>query len=330
MSHKQSVAKDVFVYLLVFIMFYIGVVHFIGLLWEIIGVKFSDATTYSWRDPYNSLRTYIASLIVVWPVFLITSRYIARDLARFPDKANLWVRRWLTYITVFVASITIIVDLVVLINHFLGGELTTRFTLKVLSILVIAGAALAYQFWELRRDPHEGRNALRAMAASSAIIVIIGIFAGFFFIGTPSSARERRIDNERVTHLNTVQSKVLQYWKQTGVLPQSLSEVEDPLRNVKMPTDPETGAPYEYVRLSNLTFKVCAVFDQQTPEWKKDSTRNNHYSEIAGDWVHTAGHECFERTINPAVHKTVTTPVVPAAPTAVIPPSDPVAPVVGE
>ncbi len=306
-TSKPSVAKDVFVYLLVFVMLYIGVVHFIGLLWQIIEVQFPDATQTLWQSPYENMRVAIASLIVVWPVFLLTSRYIARDLSKHPEKVNLWVRKWLTYLTLFVASITIIVDLIVLINYFLGGELTTRFMLKVVAILLVAGAAFWYEFWELKRKPNEGKKQLATMASVSAVVVIAGIIAGFFFVGTPGSAREQRLDSERVLDLENIQSQVVSYWNQKDALPESLSDLDDSVTGFEVPVDPETEAAYEYSVTSDLTFELCATFAQETPEWAREAKTNPRIiGEFArvdnGNWVHEAGRDCFERTIDPELH----------------------------
>ena len=46
-------------------------------------------------------------------------------------------------------------DLVALIFHFLQGELTTRFLLKVAVVLVLAGTAFAYYLRDLRQDEEE-------------------------------------------------------------------------------------------------------------------------------------------------------------------------------
>jgi hypothetical protein len=49
----------------------------------------------------------------------------------------------------------VIGDVVTLIYYFLGGEMTVRFSLKVLTIGVIAGTVLAYYLTDLRREEVE-------------------------------------------------------------------------------------------------------------------------------------------------------------------------------
>ena len=48
-------------------------------------------------------------------------------------------------------------DLTYLIDRVLGGELSTRFVLKVLTVGTIAGTAFWYYLSDLRRDEKEGR-----------------------------------------------------------------------------------------------------------------------------------------------------------------------------
>ena len=304
---KQSIAKDVFIYLLVFVMLYIGVVDLISLLWDIIGVQFPDAASYTYQNPYDSMRNSIAALIVVWPVFLVLSRYIVKDLVRYPEKIDLWVRKWLTYLTVFVASLTIIIDLIILINFFLGGELTLRFVLKVIAVLVVAAAALGYEFWELKRKPNEGKNKMRIMAALSVVVILASIIAGFYFVGTPSSARQQRLDSERVIDLQNIKSEIVNYWNQKDELPKDLITLTDPLTGFEIPLDPDTNEPYEYIVKEELTFELCATFNQPTSDWEKrkeDYQHNEFGRSLMGNWNHEAGYTCFERTIDEELHKT--------------------------
>jgi uncharacterized membrane protein YraQ (UPF0718 family) len=61
------------------------------------------------------------------------------------------VRRWLTYLTLFLASTALVCDTITLVYHLLGGEITLRFLLKVLVVAAIAGAIFGYYLSDLRR-----------------------------------------------------------------------------------------------------------------------------------------------------------------------------------
>ena len=94
----------------------------------------------------------VASLIVAFPIFLYVTNLIGRAIKRDPSKRASKVRKWLTYITLFVAASVLIGDLTSLIFNFLGGELTLRFVFKVLTVGIIAGTIFGYYLWDLRKE----------------------------------------------------------------------------------------------------------------------------------------------------------------------------------
>lgn len=305
---KPSVAKDVFSYLLMFVMLYIGVVSFIALLWQIINVQFPDPAQFYYQNSYDVMRNAIASLIVVWPVFLVMSRFIHNDIQKHHEKADIWVRRWLTYLTVFVAAITMVIDLITVLNSFLNGELTLPFALKVLVVLVVAGAVLGYEFWDLKRAPDQYQKQLRLMSAASAILVVAAIIAGFFFVGSPAKARDIRLDNQRIGDLQGIQYQIIDYWNRVGSVPAELNDLKDPLTGYTLPEDPETKAMYEYMVVDTLHFKLCTTFSRETPKGEENmygspyQTYDRNGMPIVEDWKHTAGHVCYDRIIDPKRH----------------------------
>ena len=103
----------------------------------------------------QAIRWSVAYLIVAFPIFLALSRRVGRELASDPAKRGSKVRRWLTYMTLFVAAAVLIGDVANLVFSLLGGELTVRFCLKVLTVAAIAGTAFWYYLSDLRRDEQE-------------------------------------------------------------------------------------------------------------------------------------------------------------------------------
>ena len=140
-------AREAFMYLVLFSTLYWSAFHLGSLLFDIINVTFPDpATDQANMRVYtrSSMRWSISSLIVAFPVFLYMSRAIARDIAADPVKRHSKVRRWLTYLTLFLASSIIIGDVITLLYNLLGGELTVRFVLKALVVAFIAGSIFWY------------------------------------------------------------------------------------------------------------------------------------------------------------------------------------------
>jgi hypothetical protein len=85
-----------------------------------------------------------------------TSLLTARAVQADPSKRSSRIRRQLTYLTLFIASCLLIGDVTTLIYSFLGGELTMRFVLKVLTIAAIAGTAFWYYLNDVRDDRDPG------------------------------------------------------------------------------------------------------------------------------------------------------------------------------
>lgn len=146
-------ARDAFLYLVLFSALYLVAYHLGALCFEFINRAFPDPaaqTTQSmWRD---QSRLSVAALIVGFPLFAFMSLQVNRDVERNPVKRLSAVRRWLTYLTLFLATMILACDLIALIYNLLGGELTVRFLLKVCTVGVIAGSILGYYLTDLRRE----------------------------------------------------------------------------------------------------------------------------------------------------------------------------------
>ena len=149
-------ARDAFMYLLLFSTLYVVAFQFGRLVFEFINQVFPDpassVTARAWRE---SIRFAVASLIVALPVFLYMSRLTNRATALDPAIRVSPVRRWLTYITLFIAASVLIGDFTTLVYSLLGGELTVRFVLKVITVGVIAGVVFWYYVSDLRLDERE-------------------------------------------------------------------------------------------------------------------------------------------------------------------------------
>jgi hypothetical protein len=147
-------ARDAFLYLLLFGTLYVSAVNLGTLCFQFIDRAFPDPTAPAWvaKSSPIVIRWAVASLIVAVPIFLATSRVERAGIRRDPAKRASKIRRWLTYLTMLVASAVLIGDVIALVNGLLGGELVARFLLKAGSVAAIAGAVLGYYRSELRLD----------------------------------------------------------------------------------------------------------------------------------------------------------------------------------
>ncbi len=305
-SRPKTTPKDFFLYLAAMATLYLSAVALLVLLFEYVDILFPDALG-GYRDPYSgTMRMAIASLVIMFPLYLFLTRVVNGDIRREPAKKELAVRRWLIFLTLFVAGVTLVVDLIALINTFLGGELTARFLLKALSVFVVIGGAFLYYFADLkgRWETHESQS--KAIGAAAAAAVLAAVVSGFFVMGSPAAQRLLRFDAERVGHLQTLQWQIVSYWQQKERLPSSLADLEDPITGFIAPADPVSGEPYRYEAKGPRTFVLCATFARSSPGFSKEKARSLPVSPEAFSlgpdsdvWKHGAGEECFERTIDP-------------------------------
>ncbi|MFA4937030.1 MAG: DUF5671 domain-containing protein [Patescibacteria group bacterium] len=151
--------KDFFLHLLAILALYFSAISFLVLLFQYINILIPDildSGSYDIRASYfGKIRWSMSSLIVVFPVYLITTWFLNKGYRANPEKRNLRIRRWLIYFTLFVTAVIIIGDLVSLIYNFLGGELTTRFLLKILVVFFVAASIFTYYFWDLKINKTE-------------------------------------------------------------------------------------------------------------------------------------------------------------------------------
>ena len=150
--------RDAFLYLVLFSTLYLSAVNFGSLVFDLINRACPDPAldpAYGYRAAGDTMRWSIATLIVAFPVFRYVSRAAGRDVARDPRKRQSPVRRWLTYLTLFLGACVLIGDLIMLVFNALGGDLTTRFVLKVATVGLIAGVVFGTYLRDLRREEED-------------------------------------------------------------------------------------------------------------------------------------------------------------------------------
>lgn len=146
-------AKDAFVYLLSFVTLgmwtqALGEIGFI-----LINHVIPDSLSRSYGDSSFQIAFCLARLLVAYPVYLVLMGKILKELAVYREKTYSGVRKWLTYVALLVVALVGIGTLMAFLTSFLRGELTPRFLLKVLVILVIDGGVLTYYYQWIQRRP---------------------------------------------------------------------------------------------------------------------------------------------------------------------------------
>ena len=297
----QLSAREAFLYLVMFVTLYVTAFNAGALLFQFIERWLPDAALsagYTGVDRFNAraVRDSVAAMLIAYPVFLFLSRFIGRMLVREPDKRGSGVRRWLTYVTLFIAALVILGDLTFIVARLLAGELPPRFLAQTLVVFLIAGYVFGHYLAGLRQEederhdrPVRGPGPLpRITGAGVVVVLVVALFAA----GSPRAARFAEVDARRIHELQQLSRAVESYYRERRVLPAALDSLATlPSVDVESLQDPVTHAPYEYRPVGAATYELCATFDQadtagaaslmSTPE------RPPRF------WRHTEGRRCY-------------------------------------
>jgi hypothetical protein len=337
MEKPRTTPKDFFLWAGAMISLYWSVVAFIFLIFDYINFAMPNPLSYYPADPYQSSIPYdMASIIVLFPIYLALMWIIRRDIAKDPTRSEVWIRRWALIFTLFVAGVTAAVDLIVLLTTFLRGEeLTLAFLLKVLVVLLVSAGAFMHFIADMWGYWTQYPSRKHLVGIGVSILAVVSIIAGFFIVGTPQQARLYRFDDQKVSDLQNIQYQVVSYYQQKQKLPATLADLADPISNTNTPTDPQSGAQYEYAAAPSVLppdpitgkpypapapqFELCAQFNKPTRtnrglqnEVSSPVMPTSYGLKGSDNWQHAGGKVCFDRTIDPQRYPPATTPGIPA------------------
>lgn len=290
-------AREAFLHLLSFAGLYTLIISLAVLLFQYINRALPDPANpmYSDTADYSGIRMSMAAIIVSFPLLLWMTRLIHREISEHPQKAWSGIRRWLTYITLFVAATAMMVDVITLVFNLLEGELSLRFILKVLVVFLLSGGAFSYYFLALKSAPSQMKPINRYFGITATVVVLASFAWGIVIVGSPVTGRQQRFDELRIDNLREITSTIYSIVyddrsprdptatpRPSVPLPRTLEEVqEQALYTRPVIEDPATGERYTYSITSQYTFELCADFAFSRDE-RYDLT-----------WNHPAGYHCF-------------------------------------
>jgi hypothetical protein len=292
-------AREAFLHLLTFAALYTSVIATVMLLMRYVDRLFPDPAMAARAGPWvlTAIRWSLAFVIVSFPSFLWLSRMLLKEMRAHPERSFSGTRRWLSYLTLFLASIALGGDFITLVFRLLQGELTARFLLKVLVVLVVAGMTFAYYFLALRQPVDAARSRVmhRAFAGAATAVVLVTVVWGFAVTGSPGTARLQQFDARRIEDLQSIRREIesicLGQTRHLAAgerrlerpLPEKLDEVVESARHRRPDiVDPETGEPFGYEIVDESRFRLCATFHFARDE------------EADPLWNHPEGRHCFE------------------------------------
>ncbi len=298
---EQNTAKHFALQLGSLISLYVSLGALITLLFGVITITFpDDAFSYEYESASYGIRFGIALLVVFFPAYLTLTRIINKG-RRETGTPYLGVTKWLIYLSLLVAGIVLLGDLVAVVNSFLNGELTTRFLLKALTVLVVIGSAFTYYLYDARGYWHTNESKSKLYGAGALVLVLVSLVLGYQKIEAPSEVRERALDQRQIQDLSLMQSYILNQYAITNTLPTSFIELE---MRESLPVAPDERASYTYAKNSDSTFELCATF-----AFASDPNMYTYpmYDMGGGilknpeDWNHEEGAWCFTRVMNQPV-----------------------------
>ncbi len=291
-------AREAFLYLVMFVTLYVTAYNVGALGFQFVERWLPDPALTSGRYDVSArysaqaIRGAAAGLLIAFPVFLALSSYIGRALRRDPAKRTSRVRKWLTYLTLFVAALVILGDLTVLVTRLLAGELAPRFVTKVAIVAAVAGYVFGHYLADLRQEEDRPGRPIGGTAWPSrlaAVMAVIVLALGLWVAGSPQHARRTEIDARRVQMLDAVSNAVDSYYDRSRTLPAALDSLISVSRwNRADLRDPVTSEPFGYSVLDSTHYQLCATFD--TADTTGDMAIGLRGSAF---WAHGAGRHCF-------------------------------------
>ncbi len=327
---------DVFIYLGIGISLVTSVTNLLQVIFAAIDRKFIDTLAYgTYVDmTYSDVRFAIASLVVMFPIYVGLSWYVSKDIEKYLYKQDILVRKVLIYCTLFVTVLSLIGTLVSIVYTYLGGDLSVRFALKAGSVFGIAAAIFGYYFYSLRRNYSKKTVLPVFVTVIATTFVIASVVWSISIMGTPKEMRAKKVDSTRLSDLSGIQQNILNRFQMTDKLPVDLAELNNAFQGYTVPTDPETKTAYKYSVKQQPTFRInyetkkkemvteavfemCATFstvrefnDRGQAINGKGGVMVNEFSVsnfyYDGDqspyWNHGVGETCYKRVITPDMY----------------------------
>lgn len=296
---ESNTAKNFVLQLGSLISLYLSLSFFLVLAFAVINLGFPDATDDVWfiNQAESSVRFGVAMVIVFFPTYLITTRYVNQTRRKETAGSYLTLTKWLIYLSLLIGGGVLLGDLVAVISTYLEGEITERFIMKALAVLVVIGGAFYYYLLDARGHWLSREKASVSIGAFVTAIVVAVVIYGLYSIESPQVARERRIDMEQLQDLQDMQWRIEEAVQVNGEVPNTIEE----LYVTEVPSASEGRAAYEY-KVTENGFELCAEFDQasQPEEYQRFALPLDKEGVIlnANNWEHTAGEFCFERTVS--------------------------------
>ena len=256
----KTSASDFFLNLGAIVAIYMVVINLLTLLFTVINRAYPPVSKAYGYFGSSTISWPVATLIIVFPIFVLLMWLLERSYKVEPEKRQVAIKRWLTFITLFVAGIALAIDLVTVLYHFIDGQdLTASFLLKVLSVFVVTLGVFLYYLSDIRGKLTSASRRIWLVVA--VVVMVASVVWGFAVLGSPATQRLYKYDEQKSNDLSNINSEIMNSYSQKGALPEKLADMSGYYIPV---VDSQTGQPYTYEKTGDLTYKLCAEFNKAT------------------------------------------------------------------
>lgn len=311
---EQQNAKFAFYYLLSLVALVFMALSTGMIIFQIIN-KYMIDILEQYTGQYDSgvLKFAISAIIISTPIYYFLAWQIQKSLRDGLLEKESGIRKWLTYFILLISSVVMIGWLIGTINSFLNGELSTKFMLKSLASILIAGAIFGYYLYDIKRKEVKSvkNNVIIIFFYASLAVVIAAFVASLFIVESPTQTRNRKFDNAILQNFDNIDNALNSYYLDKKKLPDNLDQLKADYSYITDDTlkDKVTGVKFDYEAVENNKYELCATFKTSNKDIKDLSVYD-----YKDRWPHDASYQCLSQKVlskTDAFKGEVTTPAMP-------------------
>lgn len=303
-SESHNPAFHFFLYLFSFLSLGFWVTGLGMLLYQLIDkyVPGEVLPSYYRASAQSGAKFAIAALIVSAPLYFFLRWAIARYISQGKLSETSRVRKWVTYMVLFIVGAVVLGDLVALVRNLLDGDASLRFILKVFVLLVLAGGIFTYHFIDMRRHDMAGKRYVSdfVFLIVSIVVIIATLAASFTIISNPFLTKDWKADKATITKISGIDSTIKNYYAEKRSLPSSLEDLKNERSSYVQDMSSVT-----YERKSSSNYQLCSTFKRDSKEYKDLEDAGYSYPYMVepvsvygeNDWSHGKGKACFSRSV---------------------------------
>jgi|GEM_PF-227684 len=287
-KEKIHSAFHLFLYLTSFLTLLFTSLGIGGIFYQLINKNFpSDELLVGYFYSYlffnpniqNLAKISVKCIIIAGPIFFWISFLITKLIREGKISKNSKIRKWITYVILFIASVIVIEDLISLVSRILEGDMFSHIALKMLVDLIIVGIIFSFYFWDMRKKNMIGVTyfANKIFFSIGIVLAVLSVIMAFFVIDSPIKARNIKIDYKKINNLQYYNSAIQGYYNQNSRLPEDLKELET-YDDYLLKHQSETMT---YKKVGNWKYDLCENF--------LEDSKDDYY----GYWKHSKGDNCF-------------------------------------